>query len=138
MLYRKSHPMTDEDKAKQKIRCDRYYEKHREQIIVRTKKYYKENLDKVRNRKLINAYGITLIEYESLLKKQKGVCAICKTKGVKIDNRTGLQMRLAVDHDHKTGKVRGLLCCKCNLLLGGLSEDSKLMIKIIKYIKENS
>lgn len=51
-------------------------------------------------------YGITLEEYDKLLKEQNGLCAICKV--VPVSNK------LAVDHDHDTGTVRGLLCPRCN------------------------
>ena len=62
-----------------------------------------------KNKSLQQKYGITLDDYNKMLKMQKGTCCICK--------KFPHNKSLAVDHDHKTGKVRGLLCCKCNLRL---------------------
>ena len=73
-----------------------------------------------RNRQLQQLYGISGEDYEKLFKKQGGQCAICGT----IDPR-GRQNVFVVDHDHKTGKVRGLLCDKCNRGLGMFSDDPK-------------
>ena len=73
-------------------------------------------------------FGITLKEYNVLLEQQKFLCAICKEKDLKI--------RLAVDHDHKTGKIRGLLCSRCNLTLGKVKESIVILNKMIVYIKQ--
>jgi hypothetical protein len=64
-------------------------------------------------------YGVTWEEYEALLTKQEHCCAICKRppSGTKVNSR------LHVDHDHRTGKVRGLLCHSCNLVLGLMKES---------------
>ncbi len=63
-------------------------------------------------------------EYQRLLKKQKYQCAIC-----------GGRIKLCVDHDHKTGKVRGLLCNCCNVALGMVRDNSKILREMIKYLK---
>lgn len=72
-------------------------------------------------------YGITLKEYEEMEKKQEGRCAICEGKQKK---------KLHVDHCHTTGKVRGLLCNRCNLGIGQLGDTSETLIKAYTYIKE--
>lgn len=70
-------------------------------------------------------YGITTAEYWNLVAEQKGVCAICgKSDGKK----------LHIDHDHKTNKVRGLLCGNCNKGLGLFKDDVSLLDKAIKYL----
>ena len=74
-------------------------------------------------------YGITLEQYEAMLESQNGKCAICKG-----DCLTG--RNLAVDHDHETGKVRGLLCSKCNQGLGQLN-NIELLQRAIDYLKES-
>lgn len=64
-------------------------------------------------------YGLTADQYDDLLRRQGGRCAICRAKPK--------SKRLAVDHDHKTGAVRGLLCSRCNHDLLGSAWDSKAM-----------
>jgi hypothetical protein len=74
-------------------------------------------------------YGITVEEYDAMLRDQGGHCAICDAV---VYDRTG--RRLAVDHDHATGRVRGLLCYRCNALIDHLSEDG--LFRAITYLKE--
>lgn len=78
--------------------------------------------------KLRRAYGITVEEYEELLDRQDGVCAICK--GTNVDSR-----RLHVDHCHRTNKVRGLLCFRCNTLLGAGNDDVDLLQAAAEYLE---
>lgn len=63
-------------------------------------------------------YGLSYEDYLQLLERQAGVCAICKRPPTKV---TRLDRRLHVDHDHETGRVRGLLCRACNAALGPLA-----------------
>lgn len=65
-------------------------------------------------------FGITLEEYDEMLEEQGGVCAVCGGTC-----KTG--KALAVDHDHETGKVRGLLCSNCNQAIGKLSSVDLLL-----------
>lgn len=78
--------------------------------------HYMANRDKYlrieRERAYVKLYGITIADYDRILKSQKGRCAIC---GTTKPSRT--HQYFAVDHCHKTGIVRGLLCCNCNLRL---------------------
>ena len=74
-------------------------------------------------------YGITLQDYDNLLAAQNGVCAICGTPPGK--------RRLAVDHDHKTGAVRGLLCVNCNVALGRLQDNVDILQSMIEYIERH-
>ena len=62
-------------------------------------------------------YGIALEEYEKRLAAQGGVCAICKTDKRSRDIRTNNGRMFPIDHNHKTGKVRGILCSKCNVAM---------------------
>lgn len=70
-------------------------------------------------------FGIGLAEYEALLTAQGGVCAICGTQPNKA---------LAVDHCHRSGRIRGLLCGICNTALGGFKDDQALLTKAIEYL----
>lgn len=87
--------------------------------------------DFVRNSDLKKKYGIFIFQYEAILQIQNGVCAICKESCA-----TG--MRLAVDHDHATGKVRALLCKNCNTALGLFREDVAIMFRAIEYLEFHS
>jgi len=72
-------------------------------------------------------YGLTVEEYQTLLARQEEVCAICRTA---TDGKV-----LAVDHDHLTGQVRGLLCDRCNLLLGRVEDDPSLLRRAAEYLE---
>lgn len=83
-------------------------------------------------------YGITLEDYQRLSSAQKGVCAICKKPERRIDPRTKVCSRLAVDHDHKRNKIRGLLCYRCNTGIGMFREDPTLLQKAKRYLEAAS
>jgi hypothetical protein len=84
---------------------------------------------------LKSTYGITIEQYNELLTKQNGVCAICEQPETKTNHKTGQVYRLSVDHDHKTDRIRGLLCCNCNAGLAKLKEDKILIGEAINYLK---
>lgn len=105
-----------------------------------TKKYLKkrrkEDKDFDRSRHLKADYSITIEEYDIMFEEQEGVCKICGNKETR-KNQHGIK-RLAVDHNHITGKIRGLLCSCCNMAIGALDVDTqgdKLLIKAAAYIK---
>ena len=93
-------------------------EAQRAERVRYNKKYYLKKM-----------YGITLDEYDELLEKQGGVCAICSQSCP-----TG--RHLAVDHDHDTGVVRGLLCTRCNIGLGQLRNITNLARSIV-YLQKS-
>lgn len=74
-------------------------------------------------------YGITIKDYEVYLMKQDGKCAICKKEDT---------TKLAVDHRHSDGKVRGLLCKKCNLAIGLFHDDISILFSAIEYLSKSS
>jgi len=79
----------------------------------------------------IQKFGITLKQYDKLLKKQNGKCKICKTETPKGRGR------FHIDHDHSTGKIRGLLCQHCNLLLGHSKDDPEILTSAIRYLTDS-
>lgn len=85
------------------------------------------------NRELIKKFGITLSEYNSKLSEQNGVCACCANPETRLKNDGSVRM-LSVDHDHRTGAVRGLLCCACNVGIGSLQDDPKVLRKAADYL----
>lgn len=78
-------------------------------------------------------YGITLEDYNKMLEDQNNKCKICGSS----KSGTIQHNRLVVDHDHKTGKVRGLLCDKCNRGLGYLGDSIENLEKAVEYLKGN-
>lgn len=122
-------------------------------VSAQKKRYYLKNVDKIKRRRaetrlrdnetrrlwhhankdksvdyhLRANYGISKAEYDALLAEQGGVCAICRQECC-----TG--RRLSVDHDHETGKVRGILCSNCNIGIGKFKENTDLLLAAINYL----
>ena len=85
-----------------------------------------------RNRDLQFKYGINEVQYELLLKSQENKCMICgATKPGRKTNKHFL-----VDHNHKTNKVRGLLCFNCNKMLGAAKDNPEILRKAAKYLEK--
>lgn len=82
-------------------------------------------------------YGITMDDYERMLIQQNGICAICG-QGETALGRSGEVKPLAVDHDHKTGAVRGLLCHRCNSVLGNAQDDPARLEAAAAYLRRSS
>lgn len=103
------------------------------------KKWRKNNpewISKIdRKGNLKRLFGMTVEEFATLSKKQNDVCAICNKPERAVLN--GKIKNLSVDHCHKTGKIRGLLCCACNRAIGMLSEDANLCLAAATYLKNN-
>jgi hypothetical protein len=118
----------DIEKRKNEVltkRKNRYY------AMIGTPEGKKARQKSDHNKHIRRVYGITLKEYDALLQEQDGVCAICK----KVDDV--LDRKLSVDHDHKTGKVRGLLCTHCNTGIGQLKESLELLLVAAEYLKKH-
>lgn len=124
-------------------RANRYYRTHKNEIAEQHKerkderaeyqKKYRQTgkgklIHKSPERSLKNRYGITLKQYDQMFEEQNGICAICG--GI---NKSG--RRLHLDHDHKTGKIRGLLCGNCNTGIGMLKENIDILCNAISYLK---
>lgn len=108
----------------------RYWEsnpEYRERCRAAERAKYHENPLKARDDRLRYKYGIGLDEYRDMEARQGGVCAIC---GLKC--KTGRE--LAVDHNHATGEVRGLLCGKCNKGIGLFDERPELFAAAVAYL----
>lgn len=104
-------------------------EKHRlacKQTRKNKPEYYRH---KRRQYGLKQSYNLTLEQYDEMLKQQNGCCAICGT-----DKPTGKWSSFAVDHNHTTGEVRGLLCNECNRGIGYLKDSPELLIKASEYL----
>ena len=87
-----------------------------------------------RDHALKSRYGITRAEYNRILRTQGGVCAICSTPPRGLDKRGNRERALAVDHDHLTKKIRGLLCVLCNSGLGRFGDNPLLLRRALEYL----
>lgn len=108
--------------------------KHR----ANNKKWAKRHPDRVRNQNLKTCYGIGLKEFNEMLKLQDNHCAVCMS----VDSGPGRKNPekrepLFVDHDHVTGKIRGLLCRTHNTALGLLQDDLEVLTKMAAYISKS-
>ncbi len=111
-----------------------YYTGGKIKSRLRNKKWRKTPPGKLlqRRARLKKRYGLNIAQYNELLKKQRGLCALC---GLLERTRQKGQLRaLAVDHNHETGVVRGLLCQRCNIALGHIEKNIELLPKIVKYL----
>jgi hypothetical protein len=115
-------------------------ERNRDRVRAQRKAYYQRTKDRVKHPDVVRAetlrgYGITPKEYNSLLAEQGGVCAICQKPETELGGKhKRLVRQLAVDHDHETGQVRGLLCRRCNTAIGFLGDDVAGLWRAIDYL----
>ena len=89
-----------------------------------------------KERHLQKKFSISLAEYGEMLVAQGGKCAICNQPEMQL--RNGTKKSLAVDHDHATGKIRGLLCTGCNQGIGKLKDDRNVLLSAIQYLDKHS
>ncbi len=74
-------------------------------------------------------YGVTAKQYNTILKRQKSLCALCKSDAPRSKNG-----RFVVDHCHSSGRIRGLLCLPCNTALGQLGDNAESLLSAISYV----
>lgn len=106
----------------------RRYLKHRDTLLEKAKQYRLNNIEKVYLSKIKTKFGIVKEDYNELIINQNNSCAICFRK----DD----YQRIGVDHNHKTGKVRGILCARCNTGIGLLQDDIDLLKEAIRYLEK--
>lgn len=134
---------------------EKYYANNREKVKARTAKWRQDNRDRfledqkryskarreidpevarkrARGYALKRKYGITLEQYEELLEKQGRCCAICER------HESEFKTSLAVDHDHHSRRIRGLLCTSCNYRMVARHRDGELLRKIADYIEQGT
>lgn len=113
-----------------KVEYDIQYNKvNKDKINERRRQRYAENPDKYRSQMYKHRYGVELEEYDRMFAEQDGVCAICKQASS--DTR-----RLAIDHNHTTGAVRGLLCIKCNSMIAQMESGDAIIDSAISYLRK--
>jgi hypothetical protein len=124
--------MPHKDPVERRAYAERYRTTHAKQHNEYKKAWFNSHKRAQWRYLLKTAYGITELDYERMVKEQAGVCKLCGD-APKI-HRRGTEPRLWVDHCHKTNRVRGLLCAKCNNGLGQFRDDPELMKKAAAYV----
>jgi len=105
------------------------YQTHKARSAEYKQKWLKNHPDRAKEfdlRVRLKRYGLTVEQYREMFDSQKGLCCICEQMLDRID----------IDHDHKTGQVRGLLCHACNIGLGAFQDDPQLLMRAMRYLKD--
>jgi hypothetical protein len=116
-----------------KARAKRWQQANPERVnaIQRARRATPEAKRRARAEHLMRKYGLTLEQYDAMLKGQGGGCFIC-------GRAPREDISLHVDHDHATGRIRGILCFCCNNALADFKEDPKLLAKAVSYLMEHT
>lgn len=93
--------------------------------------WHARNPRKMKEYELRNRYGMTLDEYDAMLEAQGDTCPICQRQF----NPDPKKRDKVIDHDHETGKARGIVCAKCNAILGRTSRDVEILRRAIAYLE---
>lgn len=110
----------------------RYAKKNKKKLKNYIKAYQKQNPQTTWKAAIKYKYGITDEQYQVMLQEQNGVCAICK----QISKRKDRIINLSIDHNHKTGRIRGLLCTQCNQGLGSFKDSKEQLKAAISYLEQ--
>ena len=118
-----------------------WYKKNKEKRLAQINEYSKTKPEEWRKNigrrfYLNKRYNVTPEEYEAKLKQQDYKCAICN-KDVTENLRNKVITALSLDHDHKTNKIRDLLCFNCNAGLGQFKDSFELLFKAYEYLKKH-
>jgi hypothetical protein len=139
LAYARRYQKANKKLLREKSRV--YREANRDIINAKQRAYRESNLEKrraysreygrahprrARNYGLWYRHGLSVADYRALLKRQKHCCAVCGKK----------PRKYVVDHDHKTGKIRGLLCSFCNSLLGFAKDNRSVLKAAIHYLSK--
>lgn len=121
-IKKKNAEWREKNRDRRLTKAREYHWKNREKLLPLKREYSKRTKEKRAAYLRMIKYGLTDSLYDEMLTIQNGVCASCK-----------INPAIVVDHDHSTGKVRGILCSQCNTSLGLLKEDPDLIGKLLEY-----
>ena len=118
------------DFYKRKNRPSGYLSECKTCTIARNKSRYEGARDEINDRRAAKTYGLTYEEVVQMRESSNGICQCC--------GRPGLHhhKRLVIDHDHFTGEVRGLICSRCNSILGFAQDDLQTLKNLIAYLEK--
>ena len=137
----KARDSTPEGRIKKAVRAKRYYDstKQKETRAAYHRAYYADPEKKAHHKHLVREghlrrnYGLTVAERNAMFLAQGGLCLICGRTAA-----TGRYKQGHIDHDHQTGKVRGILCFSCNVMLGSAKDNIDTLQRAIEYIRKHS
>lgn len=129
-----SKKWSDKNKDLKRKNNKKWYLRNKEEVKNKSKQYRIENPISVLENNL-KKHGLTILEYNKLFQLQNGLCKICKKPEIRKNQFNKKPCRLNVDHDHKTGKIRGLLCNACNTALGLLRDNIANLNRAIRYLQ---
>jgi len=153
--FRDANKNNPEYRKKRAAYSRKFFKNHHEDRLADHRAYYKKNKHKVnaqtaayrstgrgkalsiknhRKYHLSSRYGITPEQFEQMRIAQGSRCAICNDSFKHVEIKTGNKFTCTIDHDHATGKLRQLLCDRCNKVLGFVSENSMLLKNMIDYL----
>jgi len=122
---------TDFPKVSKREQRAKYRAKNKDKIKQRSRDYNAKSYNTRKNYHLKKHFNITLDEYNNLLELQDHSCKIC------LNHESTFTKKLAVDHCHSTGKIRGLLCDNCNRSIGMLKDSIEILQNAINYLKKS-
>ena len=128
--WRATYQAHREERSQAKAKA--YCRAHREKLNAKNKAYRLAHPEKTREHHLKQNFNLTLEEFDAMLKAQGGGCAICRTT-----EWPGYAHQPHVDHDHKSGLVRGILCARCNYLLGNAGDDPARLRAAAAYLERH-
>lgn len=143
----KKHGLLDEAnlmiRENGRLRCrlcqyerNREWEKRNPEKVKQYRRHgYLRHCDRYAEDSIFRQRKITKEEYVNLIKKQNNKCAICFNEESVIMRKDKSVSPLSIDHDHKTGKIRGLLCARCNRGLGSFKESEERLLSAIDYLR---
>lgn len=114
----------------------KYDHKTKEGKSAHQREYRSMRREEFRQKERERKFGLSLAAYAELVAQQDNKCAICGQPETQM--RNGSVKALAVDHDHETGLVRGLLCCDCNQAIGKMKEDRNILLSAVRYLDKHS
>lgn len=141
--YHRQYRASNIEKVREAKR--RYWQNNKEKCVAANLEYRSKNQDRLRelnrlwwaankDRLIAGKYGLTVEEYQQMIEATEGKCPICNVELVFEGSNRKCEARACVDHDHATGEVRGIVCSRCNLLIGKAKDDAALLMRAAKYL----
>lgn len=121
-FYAKQYRLTRQGKTKTLEASRRFWKTNKSKDCRKRHKQSRKDI--------VQRHNITLAEYDEMFEAQEGNCVICGLPEI--------TRRLSIDHDHTTGKVRGLLCVRCNFLVGIVDKNPEYLPKATEYVNKHS